>query len=85
MKKDDDAPATKKDISMVMDSIGKLYIANEGWKNEILAKSLEWKDEILNKQKEWKGETKEQFDIIAENIHHDVSGANKDEIEVLKD
>ena len=29
-------PATKEDIAMLMDSIGKLYIANKEWKDEII-------------------------------------------------
>jgi hypothetical protein len=29
-----DTPATKQDILLLMDSIGKLYDANERWKNE---------------------------------------------------
>jgi hypothetical protein len=36
---DDDAmqsPATKADIGALMDQIGKLYDANEGWKEEVM-------------------------------------------------
>lgn len=36
-KPDDTSPATKADIKMLMDSIGKLYDANEKWKNELKA------------------------------------------------
>ena len=33
--KDDQTPATKADITALMDSIGKLYDANERWKEEL--------------------------------------------------
>lgn len=73
--KDDQAPATKKDIKMLMDQIGKLYDANEGWKDEILEANEKWKDEL-----------KEHFDTIAENIHHDMlKGALNDKVEQCKD
>lgn len=37
MKPDESqAPATKADIAALMDQIGKLYDANEGWKEEVL-------------------------------------------------
>jgi len=32
----DNTPATKGDITQLMDSIGKLYDANENWKDEII-------------------------------------------------
>lgn len=46
-----------------MDSIGKLYDANEGWKDDIIR----------------------HFDVAVEDIRHDLEGANRDEIGVLKD
>ena len=33
----------------------------------------------------WKSELKEHFDLVVENIRHDLSSANREEIEVLKD
>ena len=36
MTYDPSASATKEDIAMLMDSIGKLYIANKEWKDEII-------------------------------------------------
>lgn len=35
MKNDRQAPATKEDIALLMEQIGKLYDANEQWKDEI--------------------------------------------------
>ncbi|MBI5793988.1 hypothetical protein HZA87_02785 [Candidatus Uhrbacteria bacterium] len=35
-KKDDQSPATKSDIRILMDQIGELYDANKRWKDEIL-------------------------------------------------
>ncbi|MCF7845149.1 MAG: hypothetical protein K9M03_04975 [Kiritimatiellales bacterium] len=62
MAQDNTAPATKKDIKILMDEIGKLYDAN-----------LKWKEEITR-----------HFDVVAENMHHDLLGAHKDDIENLK-
>jgi predicted nucleic acid-binding Zn-ribbon protein len=72
---DDSAPATKNDIAMLMDEIGKLYDANEKWKDEILEANEKWKDEL-----------KKHFDVIAENIHHDMlKGALNDKVEQHED
>lgn len=35
VKSDDTSPATKADIKMLMDSMGKLFDANEKWKDEL--------------------------------------------------
>jgi len=37
-----------------------------------------WKGEILS-------EVKQHFDVVVEQIRHDLLGANRDEIDVLKD
>lgn len=63
MLSENTAPATKADVVLLMDSIGKLYDANENWKNEL----------------------KEHFDLVAENMRHDLLGANHEEIALLKD
>ena len=56
---------------MLMDELGKLYQANE-----------RWKDEILDANEKWKEELKQHFDVIAENIRHDLlKGALHDKIE----
>jgi KaiC/GvpD/RAD55 family RecA-like ATPase len=62
-KGDPSAPATKADIQLIMAELGKLYDANQRWKNEM----------------------KEHFDLTVENIRHDLEGANRDQIDVLKD
>ncbi|OGJ55976.1 hypothetical protein A3D88_01095 [Candidatus Peribacteria bacterium RIFCSPHIGHO2_02_FULL_52_16] len=54
---------TKHDIAMLMDEVGKLYVANQKWKDEIIS----------------------HFDVVAENMHHDLLGAHKDKIGVLSD
>jgi hypothetical protein len=36
MPQDENAPATKKDVQLLMQEIGKLYAACDGWKDEIL-------------------------------------------------
>ncbi len=63
MPADPSAPATKADIRMLMDEIGRLYDANQRWKDDILA----------------------HFDLTIENIRHDLTSANREEIELLKD
>lgn len=71
----DQSPATKQDILMLMDELGKLYQANERWKNEILDADEKWKEEL-----------KQHFDVIAENIRHDLlKGALNDKIEQHED
>lgn len=68
---DSTAPATKQDVRLLMDEIGKLYRANE-----------RWKDEILDADEKWKEELKQHFDVIAENIKYDfLHGALPDKIQ----
>ncbi len=78
MPKDDQAPATKKDVKMLMGHIGRLYDANERWKNEII-------HTVDGKIEDSEERTKRYFDVVVEDIRHDLEGANKDEIEVIKD
>jgi len=79
------SPATKQDIFLVMQEIGKLYDANERWKNEIIDAAGEWKDDMLHKMDTWKNETKQHFDLVAENLKYDFLGAHKDRIENHED
>ena len=67
-------PATKSDIKLLMESIGKLYDANERWKDEIMDADRVWKDEI-----------KEHFDLKVEVIRHDLLGVNRERIENHED
>ncbi len=69
-KTDDNSPATKGDITILMESIGKLYDANAGWKDEILEANEKWKDEIIR-----------HFDVVAENMKVDYQGIFKDRTE----
>lgn len=45
------AAATKQDIQMLMEEIGKLYDANQRWKDEIIQTQQAWKDEIIHEFK----------------------------------
>jgi hypothetical protein len=74
MKHDENAPATKKDVQLLMEEIGKLYVANERWKDEILDKNEAWKDEIVH-----------EFKVVAEDLRHDLLGVHKDKIENHED
>lgn len=78
MADDQTAPATKADISMIMDELGRMYDAQERWKNEL-------REEFHTDQERWKDEVMEHFDLVAENIREDFRGANREEIEVMKD
>lgn len=79
---DGSAVATKADITMIMNEIGKLYDATERWKRDL-------RDEMFGIMDNWKtsmlGEIKEHFDLTSENIRHDLAGANRGKIEVLSD
>lgn len=68
------APATKQDIQMLMEEIGKLYDTNAQWKQEI----IETMDKKISAS-----ETKiiHQFRVIAEDMRHDAFGIQKDRIE----
>lgn len=40
---------------------------------------------LRGEMKQWKEEIINHFDVVAENIHRDVAGANRDEISALQD
>ncbi len=40
---------------------------------------------LYDANKRWKDEIMQHFDVVAENIRHDALGANRDEVERLKD
>jgi hypothetical protein len=70
-----DAPATKEDIGLLMEAIGKLYSANQQWKEEII-------DHLDKRVAASEAQTKAHFDLVAENITHDFQhGALHDRIE----
>lgn len=60
MVADPTAPATKQDIALLMEEMGKLYMAN-----------AKWKEEILGELKASEGRMKLHFDTVAENMLHD--------------
>lgn len=68
------APATKEDIHLLMEQIGKLYDANAQWKDDIHTSISSWKDEII-----------EHFDVAVESIRHEMKTAHHDSIELLRD
>ena len=70
--RDDQTPATKADITSLMSSIGKLYEANERWKDEILVSNERWKEEL-----------KADFRLVIEDLRHDFLGARRDKVESL--
>lgn len=83
---DTTAPATKADITLVMDKIGKLYDATERWKQEIIDElDIRIEHQFEKHFDRRMGEIKYYFDIAVENIRYDLVHANREEIEVLKD
>lgn len=73
-KPDDTSPATKADIKMLMDSMGKLFDANELWKNELREDSRRMKDDM-----------KGHVDLTIELLRHDLMDAKKDRVENHED
>jgi len=71
---DPNAPATKEDIRLLMEGIGKLYEANEQWKADIV-------EQIAASEVR----TKEHFDLVAENLTHDFQSAFRDKLEQHED
>lgn len=71
MAKDDQAPATKADIKGLMIQIGRYYDKTE-------KRLLALKEELLDNIERRKEETIRHFDVIAEDIRHDLEGANRD-------
>jgi hypothetical protein len=77
-KPNDTSPATKSDIKLLMDELGKLYDATERWKDELADKTQRW--QLLSVT-----ETKQHFDLTVEQIRHDLLAANREQIELLRD
>ncbi|HUY92240.1 MAG TPA: hypothetical protein VMV10_26100 [Pirellulales bacterium] len=71
---DSTAPATKEDIRLLMEQMGKLYDADARWKDDIQNSISRWKDEII-----------EHFDVAVETIRHEMRAAHHDSIELLRD
>ena len=69
MKKDDQAPATKKDIQLLMGQIATFYDKTESWKEEILEANKQWKQEIIG-----------EFHIVVGQLRHDFKGAFGDKL-----
>jgi hypothetical protein len=83
MVADSTAPATKEDIAMIMHEIGKLYDANERWKNEL-------KDELRMDMSHWKTEIKDDLNqmehrmlVLIELTRQDLIDAKDDSMENL--
>ncbi len=84
MTDDGGAPATKDDVRMLMEEFGKMWM----WKADVdewRSETDRWKIGFEAKMELWKQEVKDHFDVVAENIRHDFSSANREEIAVLKD
>ena len=78
---DPQAAATKQDIAMLMDEMGKMHMSIERIHND----TANWKDEMKQDMRDWKKEIVHEFHVVAEDIRHDMLGAHKDKIGVLSD
>jgi hypothetical protein len=70
MSNDDQAPASKEDIRLLMESSGTFYDQTE--------RRLVSMEEMIRASEE---RMKEHFDLAVETIRHDLIGANRDRIE----
>jgi len=57
-----------------MGELGKTYDAMEKWKNELHMDMTIWKTEL-----------KDHFDVVVENLRHDMIGTHKDKIQNHED
>jgi hypothetical protein len=84
MSKETNPPATKADIEALMDSIGKLYESNDRWMKQLLTVNEHFQTQILESIRRNKMEAVEEmkrhFDVVVEDIRHDLLGANRDEV-----
>jgi uncharacterized membrane-anchored protein YhcB (DUF1043 family) len=80
--KHDTTPPTKGDLSELE---AKLMRRMDAQKTEIMGHMEAQKTEILRHMAADKEETMRHFDVVAENLFHDLAGAHRDEIQVLKD
>ena len=81
---DDNAPATKQDIRMLMEEFGKIW----QWKTDVdetFAETGNRFNDLEEKMELWKKELKDHFDLVAENIKHDFKGAFHDKLEQHED
>jgi hypothetical protein len=74
MAKGSQAPASKEDIRLLMEQIGRLYDSNERWKDEIIR-------EVDGRIAASEARLKHHFDLAVETIRDDLLGAHKDRIE----
>ncbi|MBI2524146.1 hypothetical protein HYW11_02960 [Candidatus Peregrinibacteria bacterium] len=68
------APATKQDIHLLMEQMGKYY-----QQTEQRIERLE--EEFTQKVDDWKKEIIHEFHVVAENLHYDFKGALNDKIQ----
>lgn len=74
MPSDQNAPATKQDIYLLMEQMGKYYQQTEH--------RFAGMEERITKEGK---ETRHHFDVVAENIKHDFQGAFHDRLEQHED
>ena len=77
MTQDPQAAATKEDIQMVMDMIGRMIMEMD---EKIKASEERTKQHVFESEKR----TKHHFDVVAENLHYDMVGVHKDRIDRIK-
>lgn len=68
------APATKQDVRLLMEQMGKYY-------EKTHREMTEWKEEFHGTVRESEDRTKRHFDVVVEDIKHDFQGAFHDKLE----
>ena len=78
MTDDSTASATKKDFNDFVQ-------ANKKDMKDFVQLIMNQIDALYEANQKWKDEIMNHFDVVAENMHHDLLGAHKDKIGVLSD
>jgi flagellar basal body-associated protein FliL len=85
MQQDDQAVATKADIRMLMDAIGKMYDDTANWEDEIRAENVQWKEELKAENAQWKEELKRHMTLVTETILSEFRSIHQDKIHMVDD
>ena len=79
---DKTAPATKEDIAMMMDSIGTYYDRMDtrmnNFEEKIESKMEQWTRELIE-------QTDHRFQVVAEELRHDLLGIHSDKVDLMND
>ncbi len=83
-------PATKGDLADLRESLREelqvdIVTATDSVKSELRGEIQKTSKELRSEMKQMEERMIQHFDVVAENIHRDVAGANRDEILAIQD